>query len=284
MNRSLGPRATLVALAAAMLLGLPAAAQSPSPVPSAPPAPAIVWDIGTVRMTANALRIDAAGLEFTADVPDIRVGGDPGSTTYRTLEIEWFEQDREQRLFIYLAADDASWWVTEVRTRDGQPNAEWITYQPPGFRIPIGGTWTGDLRLSAPGGSLQVDGMTLRAFSPETLPAQLRFCSPAIEPGTGDNVNPQADGQPLAGTGIGSMTPAAAKALLQGMGLCHMFRYGYDFADAPGTGYTEVWCDPPPGVIGDVGYGMDGEVLVFVHDATPQLHSPRPQPPVGWGC
>jgi hypothetical protein len=288
MIRSIGLRiasaTTLVGLLIATAIA-PATAQSPSPVapPSSSPTPAIVWDTGVVRMTADDLRIRAGGLEFTGRVPDISLHSDPGGATYRTLEVEWMEQDREQRLYLYLAADDVSWWVTEVRIRDGQPNAEWVTFQGPPFRVPLGGTWTGDLRLSDPIGTLEVDGMTLRAFTPDTLPAELRFCRPAIQPGTGDGVDPLDDGQILADSGIERMSPAAAKALLVGMGLCHTFRYEYEYADGSG-GYTERWCDAPPGVIGDVLVGSDGEVIIFVRDATPQQHTPRPQPPVGWGC
>lgn len=265
---------------------VPESFRSSAPEPSTSPTlgPAIDWDTGAVRMTADAPRIRAGGRVFTADVPDIRVGGDPGGTSRRTLEVEWQEQDREQRLSLYLAADDVSWWVTEVRVRDGLPNAEWITFAPPAFRVPLGGTWVGDLRLSDPAGSLEVDGMTLRAFSPDTLPAELRFCRPAIDPGTGDGVDPLADGQPLARTGIERMAPAAAKGLLTGMGLCHTFRYQYEYTDAPGSGHAEIWCDPPPGEIWMLRYGSEGEVVVFVADASPQQHSPRPQPPLGWGC
>jgi hypothetical protein len=251
--------------------------------PSASPTAAIVWDSGEVRLTASAIRIVTPEGVFTAQVPDLFVGGDPGSATYRTLEIEWWEADREQRLYIYLAADRAEWWVTEIRTRDGEPNAEWVTYvQPTSWRMPIGATYVGQLRLSQGPYALEIDDMALQAFHPATIPAQLRFCRPAEVPGGGGD--PLAPGQPLAGSGIESMTPTAAQTLLRLRGFCHMFRYSYDYTDAPGSGYGEAWCDPPPGVITELAYGGDGEVLIFVEDAMPTFHSPRPQPPVGWGC
>lgn len=288
MIRTIGLRIASATIVVGLLVAttiLPAMAQSPSPAaqPSASPTPAIVWDTGVVRMTADDLRIRAGGLEFTGRVPDISLASDPGGATYRTLEVAWQEQGREQRLYLYLAADDVSWWVTEVRIRDGQPNAEWVTFQGPPFRVPLGGTWTGDLRLSDPLGTLEIDGMTLRAFTPDTLPAELRLCRPAGAAGGAGVFDPLDEGQILADSGVERMSPAAAKALLVSMGLCHTFRYEVEFSDGSG-GYNEMWCDAPPGVITELLYGSDGEVIVFVRDATPQQHTPRPQPPVGWGC
>lgn len=284
MIRSAGIRATLVVLAATIATALSVAAQSPSPGPSASPSPAIVWDNGTTRLTADAIRITVGGEVYTADVPEVLVGGDGSGLSRRTLEVEWQEHDRPMRFFVYLGAENGTWWVDGLNTYDGSANGGWVGFPTPPARLAFGATWSGDVRLTAPGGSLEIDGMTLRAYRPDTIPAELRACRPAVAPGTNDNTDPEADGQPLAGTGISSMSPAAAKGLLTGLGLCHTFRYDYEYTDAPRTGYGEVWCDPPPGVISDVGYGMDGEVLVTVRDATPQQHSPRPQPPVGWGC
>ena len=78
------------------------------------------------------------------------------------------------------------------------------------------------------------------------------------------------------------MTPAGAKALLRSMGLCHSFRYHLDLGN--GQGFSEFWCDAPPGVIRDVLLGDDGSVIVFVGDAVPRVHAMRDQPAVGWGC
>ena len=118
-------------------------------------------------------------------------------------------------------------------------------------------------------------------FSSGVIPDSLQGCRPAGFPGATD---PLAARHPLAGTGIERMTPAGAKQVLLGLGLCHTFRYDYEFTAGSGGGYSETWCDPPPGRIMEITYGGDGEVIVFVVDAVPLQHSPRPQPPVGWGC
>jgi hypothetical protein len=86
----------------------------------------------------------------------------------------------------------------------------------------------------------------------------------------------------LAEVGIASMTPAQASASLRVRGICHTFRYEYPFDSS--SGYAELWCDPPPGRITEAVYGSGGEVIVFVTDPVRRLHTPRPQPPGGWGC
>lgn len=43
--------------------------------------------------------------------------------------VAWEEDGLEQRLNLYFSADDLDWWISEVRTRDGFKNADWITYQ-----------------------------------------------------------------------------------------------------------------------------------------------------------
>lgn len=100
-------------------------------------------------------------------------------------------------------------------------------------------------------------------------------------------VTPLTPLQPLAGTGVERMTPTAAAELLDSLGLCHLFGYSYDFtSDAPdgASGFGETWCDPPPGRIEDLWYDSLGAVRISVVDAVPTLHTPRPQPDVGWGC
>jgi len=255
-----------------------------SPPPSASATPRIVWDSGIVRLTADAIRITAGGQVFTAQVPDVSIHSDPGNATSRTLEVEWQEQGREQRVFLYLAADTVSWWVSELRVLDGTAQAEWVAFQGPLWRTAIGGSWHGDVRLDRGPFGLEIDGMTLTAFSPATIPAELRACRPGIDPALAEGTDPLAEGQPLAGTGIERMTPAQAKGVLLAMGLCHLFTYGYQYSDGSGEGFGEIWCDPPPGVNRAVRYGSDGEIRVFVEDAASQQHTPRPQPPLGWGC
>jgi hypothetical protein len=167
--------------------------------------PAIDWDSGAVHLTADGLRIVTADHVFTAagitrvappdsfacaetvgDCVSIVSDGSK-SQTYRTLEMIWREVGREMRLFIYLAADERTWWVTEIRTYDGRPlgSQDWLTWGGfsglpfPGGKLletPLGTAWSGDLDLVdgvgwhhisdglIPTGELHIEGMTLRAF------------------------------------------------------------------------------------------------------------------------
>ena len=119
---------------------------------------------------------------FTGLVPTVSIHSDPGDPTYRTLEVEWTEQGVEQRLYLYFAADDTDWWVSEIRTRDGYPDADWIAYHGPFFRTPRGETFEGDVHLiggvgRAPG-QLDIVDLRLAAFAPDTGPAALTGCHP----------------------------------------------------------------------------------------------------------
>jgi hypothetical protein len=117
----------------------------------------LVWDSGTVRLEADSVRIETPHGTFRAidvtPVPDpdsgsappgwspsseepwdqrpgigtvdFLVDSSPGDTE-RTLEVTWQEAGVEMRLNLYLAADDADWWVTEVRVYDGSAEGHWI--------------------------------------------------------------------------------------------------------------------------------------------------------------
>lgn len=102
---------------------------------------------------------------------------------------------------------------------------------------------------------------------------------PAVEGGP-EAVNPLAPGQPLAGTGIEAMTAEAAHALLVELRICHNFRWIYMFDES--SGYSEIWCEPPPGTPDSFGYQADGTLVVFTQGVPPP--TPRTQPDGGWGC
>jgi hypothetical protein len=151
------------------------AASSPgtdgSAVPLAAAGGPIDWDTGCVRFTADWLRIqaDAATDEpdqvFTADGVAVSLDSDPGSDTYRTLEATWYEGASEMRLNLYFEADADRWWVRELRTYDGQPVPDWITYPGPLFETPLGETYAGEVELhSSLGnvpGTLEIRGLAL---------------------------------------------------------------------------------------------------------------------------
>jgi hypothetical protein len=248
----------------------PGAAEGRAPAPSV--APAIVLDSGVVRLAADSITIHAGERTFkiTQDLggPEIAIASDPGDAHYRTLELTWFDQGTEMRLNLYFAADDDSWWVSEIRSYDGLPDGDWISYGGPFFETPLGFGWAGDFDHVGVGrrapGRLEIRGMRLTGFELETIPADVQNCRPASEAG-------------LDVAQVARMTPAQAHAFLRARGICHSFRY-----DA--AGYSERWCMVPPGRITDIETGTDGILIIFVEDAVPTLHTPRPQPPTGWGC
>ena len=110
--------------------GVPGAAS-----PSSPGTQGIAWTTDRVALTADDLTLEANDLVFGKDVSP-RLHSDPGDDDYWTLEVEWTEQDVEQRLFMYFGSDGRDWWVDEIRTRDGYDPAEWVFADGPFFRTP----------------------------------------------------------------------------------------------------------------------------------------------------
>jgi len=296
------PRILAVTAAAALTTGLlavtlqtasPDLASVPASGSAAPgsPAPgaAIVWDSGSVRLEANALEIKAGDKVFSGQAP-YAVHSDPGDPTYRTLEVEWVEDGLEQRLYLYFGADELDWWITEVRTRDGYPDADWITYDVDLLAAtPRGETYEGDIHLVGGDGrvpgELTIRGARLTAFAPGSGPGALSDCERVRASVRVGAESPLDEGQPLAGSGIEEMSPQAAEALLREAGLCFTFRYQYPTSEDRSEGYSERWCTAPPGgTIRDEGlaYLDDGEVVVFVSDD--RVMPVREQPPEGWDC
>lgn len=217
--------------------GAPGTSASPAPAGTAasPDAlaarqggPAIAWDTGCVRLTADWLRIypdsdsERTSQVFTAD-GTVALHSDPGNPTFRTLEATWEEGSSEMRLFLYLAADEHSWWVRELRAYDGQPTPDWITYPGPLFEAPLGQPYGGDVMLKSSQGSvtgrLEIGGMTLSApdFGPGTGPAACTQTVPVgnVETGTAEAspTNGSAASPPTVGKTPDGMAPAVASAL-----------------------------------------------------------------------
>jgi hypothetical protein len=150
---------------------------------SASTGPAIDWDTGCVRVTADWLRISPAGTGddasqvFTTEGAAVSLNSDPGGQTYRTMEAAWFEGAVEMRMNLYFDADEDSWWVRELRTYDGQPVPDWITFPGPLFETPLGATYTGDVLLDSHignvPGTVEIRGLTLAVpgFGPGSEPA-----------------------------------------------------------------------------------------------------------------
>ncbi len=166
-------------------------AASPDALAARPGGPAIDWDTGCVLLTADWLRIvpDAPGegpdQVFTGE--RVAVKSDPGDDTYRTLEATWLEDGSEMRVNLYFAADEDSWWVRELRTYDGQPTPDWITYPRSPVRDASGpdlrgrrGCWRAPPRAERARQASRSGGMTLSApdFGPGTGPATCTQTTP----------------------------------------------------------------------------------------------------------
>jgi hypothetical protein len=287
---SLALVSTALALAGAPAVPRPGLFGGPGPSPSTDGSPslgpAIVWDSGSVRLEADSVEIRAGDRVFHGQAP-YRVDSDPGDPTYRTLEVEWTEAGLEQRLYVYFGADEQDWWVTEVRTRDGLDPVDWITYEGELLlATPRGETYEGELHLVGGDGrvpgELTIEGLRLTAFAPGSGPGPLTGCE-HVRASVRGSAEPLDKGQPLAGTGIETMSPEAAEGLLREMGLCFTFRYLYPTTEDRSQGYSERWCTAPPaGTVSHLHYLDDGEVVVFVDDD--RVMPVREQPPEGWDC
>ena len=125
------------------------------------------WTTSRVAFTANTFTIDVGGQRFSPTGVKVDVNTDPGDATYATLELSWQQHQVPMNVNIYLAADATSWWVTEMRTYNGKSgtDADWLTFMGEQFRTPAGGTYAGDVDLTATEGGVtshvQIGGMTL---------------------------------------------------------------------------------------------------------------------------
>lgn len=134
---------------------------------------AFSWTTSRVVFTSNTFTIDVGGQRYSPIGVHVDVNTDPGDATYATLELSWQEHGVPMNVNVYFAADAANWWVTEMRTYNGKaPSAaDWVTFMGDEFRTPLGGTYSGDVNLTATEGGvtshLQIGGMTL-ALLPST--------------------------------------------------------------------------------------------------------------------
>jgi hypothetical protein len=259
--------------------------------PSASPLPVtnpVGWDSGMVLLRANGFRLVAGDRTFLGST-DAEVRSDPGDQAYRTLEVTWTEGGVEQRLNLYFAADETDWWVSELRTYNGRPDGDWISYGGPLFRTPIGESFRGDVRLVGFGrtpegplvqGVLEMTGMELSPRGFGTGPRGFVDCLGASE-ADGRTLAPELS---LAGLTTGGvltqLAPDQVGDLLALNGICHVYWYTYPIGRGQSMG--EVWCTPPPGRVRVILAGQKDEVVVLVDDDTPQ--PPREQPRFGWGC
>jgi hypothetical protein len=264
--------------------GTPTAGPTVSPA-TGPSVPArFAWDSGVVSLSMADGAIIANGQQFLVEPGVIDVHSDAGDATYQTLELTWHERGVEMRLNIYFAADATSWWASEIRTYDGAANGDWIYYKGPFFRTPRGQPYIGDISLASPGGTggIKFGGVQLEAFRPGRVRNGPQGCRRVVGPGM-DGADPLAPDSPLAGSGLGAMTPQAAAAWLDGHGYCVSWRFEY--RTGPNQGYSEYWCTPPPATrIRQLLYDGDGNLIIFTEPLENTIRPQRPQPAIGWGC
>lgn len=108
----------------------------------------VAWQTPTVSLAAREFWIVADGQCFTTAGATVDVHSDPGNASYTSLELTWTEQSREMRYFIYFSADATSWWSSEMRTYNAQPNGDWLYYYGRFFNSLIGAPFTGDVDLT----------------------------------------------------------------------------------------------------------------------------------------
>jgi hypothetical protein len=141
------------------------------PIPT-PAKNAVHWLSSNVRLDADDFYLEAKGVRYLANVAGVDVGGDPGGSTYRSLELEWTEHGNPMRLYMYLNADATQWWSAQIRTYDGTPGdgSQWVYYYGDFFRSAIGATFTGNVDLTSSDsdnggvGKLHFENLRLRAF------------------------------------------------------------------------------------------------------------------------
>lgn len=127
---------------------------------------AVEWRTETVSLSADNFYIIANGQTFTADVPGVEVDGDPGDAAYTTLEIEWEEHGVPMRLYIYFESDGSIWQSFEIRTYDGSPDGEWITYEGTSFTEPLGQAYQmGSFVREYYGNGLYFENLRVQAFT-----------------------------------------------------------------------------------------------------------------------
>jgi hypothetical protein len=294
LGRSSGPgRGVALAAAAVLLLaaltasmlggvggrpGTPGESGNPAVISEAPP---IVLRTDVVTLAAEELWVDVASKRFLGAVA-AAVTSDPGSATYRTLELTWSEHGVEMRINLYFGGDAGSWWVDEVRTYNGAARGDWLYARGRFFQSPLGTPWTGDVDValedhSGAGGtpaSLHIGGAVL-AVNPFD----------GINEPVGGGITLRAGqqlfevGAPLHCAGIGQLHPRDAERVLLALGYRLSWRL---ITDVRGNGsYWHTRREAPDGYmrIGTYGtmVGTEGELIIPV--IAPGEPGAGPEPP-----
>lgn len=168
-------------LLVSLVLGVPgfalAQTTSPAPTPTPPSYPkgSINWQTPYARLAAPEFTIFTPNGIFTATGATVRVHSDPGSDRYTTLEATWSEYNVEMRLYIYFAAENGRWRVTELRTYDGRNPGNWIYFDGTALGQPaVGQAFTAqalDIPARDNSGRIVMGNVQLQAFLPTPSPS-----------------------------------------------------------------------------------------------------------------
>jgi len=95
------------------------------------------FEVGRVEWTSGGHSVDVGGVSSTGAFGTI--SGDPGSPSYATAELTWFEHGVERRINVYFASDGVNWFADEIRTYNELGN-DWNYYRAgaPYFVTPVG--------------------------------------------------------------------------------------------------------------------------------------------------
>lgn len=220
-----------------------------------------VPDYDGIRFRGSGLVIAAGGQSFTLDPATAQVHSDPGNATYRTLEWTWQQHGVEMRLNLYFASDGATWWVSELRVRDGRARAEWLTVPGPLFMRALGTTFDGPVELTAVGPTgparLVVDRLVL--LPTFEAPPAAWTTGPVVGGVDGGPVSAPdafAPGQLLNCVGAEAMTPQRVALYARSRGYPVEYRYLND-------GYSAKLEPPPGSVLVDAMWGSSGQLIVM---------------------
>ena len=127
----------------------------------------ISWRTDDVTLTAESFYVEANGLRFTADGSSIDVHSDPiGDGDDTTLELTWFEHDREMRLNLYLEVlGPETWGSKEIRVYDGSEEPDWVYFEQRHFEVPAGEAFSaGSFELTdETGTTVHFEGLVIRS-------------------------------------------------------------------------------------------------------------------------
>jgi hypothetical protein len=228
------------------------------------------WGTQMATLAADRLTVEVGGRTFVAPRDMDYIHSDPGSSSYRTLELAWHVGGTEMKVSLYLGADTSSWWIQHIRTYDGREPGDWIFYLGPSFRMPLGESYAGtaDLLGIGPGGvgRLRINAMNLSAFEPGTVPPAFDDCRTVaprrnnpLGPPVAHPVHPD-----VSEFGIATGSDASeVQSTLVSQGICHEFRLEF-----PSINRGQIWCTAPPGKVREFAFGSSGQIIVFIEDAT----------------